>query len=330
MAVLAALVVAAVFVAAFGLASALLLAGHARAENWPAPAARTALVPFAASPFPYAGDIPEQNKPFLDVNGRSGRGHTSPRGGVYYEEPTYADRRSLLFMPKGFDPRRPFAVVLYLHGNLATLEGEVIRRQRVTRQLAQSGINAVLLVPQFAVNALDSSAGHFWEKGHLSRYLAEAADKLAAFAGDQSLKAAFAAAPVILVAYSGGYLPAAFSLERGGADARLYGVILLDALYAEEARFAAFFASHPETFLFSAFSASTRAENGDLQHLLKEKGVRVSSGLPEDLKPGVVTFLATPGHIEHKDFVTRAWTSDPLAAALGRVRAFARGTDRGR
>ena len=44
--------------------------------------------------------------------------------------------------------------------------------------------------------------------------------------------------PVILVAYSGGYLPAAFALAQGGAGERVRGVVLLDALYGEEDKFA--------------------------------------------------------------------------------------------
>lgn len=300
--------------------------GAAHAQGWPTPADRSAFVPFATSPFPYAGEIPEQDKPFLDVTGRGGRGHTSPRGGVYFEDRTYADRRSLLFIPKGFDPRRPFAIVLFLHGNEARLERDVVARQRVPQQLARSGLNAVLLAPQFAVDALDSSAGHFWEAGHLSRYLAEAAPRLAALAGDGGLREAFAAAPVILVAYSGGYLPAAFALERGRAEGRICGVILLDGLYAEAPRMADFVAAHPDAFFFSAYSASTRAENTALQKLLAAKGVRLSTGLPGELKPGVVSFLPVPGDVTHNDFVTRAWTSDPLQAVLSRVGAFAKGT----
>lgn len=300
-----------------------LWASGAWAQAWPAAAERLALEPFAASPFPYGGEIPGQNKPFLDVSGHGGRGHTSPRGGVYLEEKTYSDRRSLLFIPKGFDPRRRFAVILYFHGNEALLQRDVTARQKVPQQVQRSGINAVLLAPQLAVDALDSSAGHFWDEGHLSRYLAEAAGKLAALAGDAGLRAAFDAAPVIVVAYSGGYLPAAFALERGGAGGRVAGVVLLDALYAETERFADFVAAHREAFFFSASSPSTRAENKELERLLRAKGLRPASGLPARLGPGAVAFLATPAGVTHQDFVTRAWIDNPLAAVLARVEAFA-------
>ena len=69
--------------------------------------AKTELVAFNASAFPYRGFIPGSTKPFLDARDGTRRGHTSLRGDVYWEDPTYSDRRSLLYLPPGFDPARP-------------------------------------------------------------------------------------------------------------------------------------------------------------------------------------------------------------------------------
>ena len=43
---------------------------------------------------------------------------------------------------------------------------------------------------------------------------------------------------MIIVAYSGGYAPAAWAAHHGGIGDRLRGIILLDALYAEMDKFA--------------------------------------------------------------------------------------------
>ncbi len=48
--------------------------------------ARIALVPFENSPFPYRGEVPEKNRPFIDTVEGERRGHASPRGGVYWED----------------------------------------------------------------------------------------------------------------------------------------------------------------------------------------------------------------------------------------------------
>src|SRR5262245_34067390 len=202
------------------------------------PAAKTQLVPFDVSPFPYRGMIPEKDKPFLDVQEGERQGHTSPRAGVYWENTTYSDRRVLLHIPRGFDPRRPAVMVVYLHGNLARLERDVRGRQQVPRQVSESGLNAVLVAPQFAVDALDSSAGRFWEPGVFARFVREAGDKLTRLSGDERMREVFAGIPVVIAAYSGGYHPAAWALEVGGANDRLLGVLLLDALYADEEKFA--------------------------------------------------------------------------------------------
>src|SRR6185436_10599202 len=84
------------------------LASGSRTAAGPLAAERTAYVSFNASPFPYRGIIPRKDIPFLDALLLDQRGHTSPRGGVvYYEKPTYSDRRTLIYFPRGFDLRKP-------------------------------------------------------------------------------------------------------------------------------------------------------------------------------------------------------------------------------
>ena len=282
---------------------------------------RTALVPFAASPFPYDGLVPVKEVPFLDASQGKRRGHTSPRAGrVYWQDETYSDQRSLVYFPAGFDLAKPAVVVVFFHGNAATLERDVVARQGVPRQLAASGLNAVLLAPQFAVDALDSSSGRFWTQGGFGRYLDEASGKLAEVYGDPGARDAFARLPVVIVAYSGGYNAAAYAAGVGGIDERLAGVVLIDALYAEEDRFADWIArNHGHAFLFSAYTKSAAASNATLRTLLDERAVPYTRRRPKRLTPGTVAFLATDPELDHNDLVTRAWVDDPLAWTLARI-----------
>ena len=201
------------------------------------------------------------------------RGH-SARGGTYWEDQTYSDQRVLLHIPKGFDPRRPALMVVFFHGNEATLTRDVRNRQAVPRQVAESGLNAVLVAPQFAVNALDSSAGRFWEPGVFTQFLREAGERLTELYGDERARGAFHGAPVVIAAYSGGYNPAAFILHSGRADDRLRGLVLLDALFGELDKFADWLAKRPPAFFVSAFGKAARQENAALQRMLTERGVR--------------------------------------------------------
>src|SRR4029450_3398051 len=110
-------------------------------------------------------------------------------------------------------------------------------------QIAASGVNAALVAPQLAYDAGDSSAGNFWKAGHFAAYVDEAAERLMRLHGDRAVGRTLNLAPIVIVAYSGGYLPAAYALERGGADHRIKGVILMDALYGDEEKYAAWAAA---------------------------------------------------------------------------------------
>jgi hypothetical protein len=293
-------------------------------ELVPLAASRTALVPFEHSPFPYRGQVPDKNIPFMDVMEGDRVGHTSPRGGIYWEDKTYSDQRSLLFIPRGFDPRRSALIVVFFHGNEATLTRDVRNRQQVPRQLAESGLNAVLVAPQFAVNALDSSAGRFWEPGVFARFLDEATTHLTELYGDERARGAFANAPVVIAGYSGGYHPAAFVLHSGRVDERLRGVLLLDALFGDMDRFTDWLARRPPAFFVSAYGKATREENAALQRMLTERGVTYQTQLPATLTLGSVTFMAAHDDIKHNDFMTDAWVKDPLKLLLRRINGFSR------
>ena len=63
--------------------TALMLATSAVAQ--PMPQSKLQFVPFDQSPFPYSGPVPDKDVAFLDVTNVERRGHTSPRGGIYWQ-----------------------------------------------------------------------------------------------------------------------------------------------------------------------------------------------------------------------------------------------------
>ncbi len=71
--------------------------------------ATVSLASFENSAFPYHGLIPNyqetgKTRPFLDVDENGRLGHSSPRGGIHWEDQTYSDRTVLLAAPQSFDP----------------------------------------------------------------------------------------------------------------------------------------------------------------------------------------------------------------------------------
>ena len=239
-----------------------------------------------------------------------------------WEDQTYSDRSVLLAAPQSFDPAKRGVIIVFFHGNNATLSRDVIARQQIVRQLADFG-------PQRRAGRAaalrwtreDSSAGRFWSPGGFAAFLSEAQAKL----GDlyPNARGAFRRMPVVIVAYSGGYLPAAYSLAVGGDGSRVRGLVLLDALYGERDKFVGW-AEGPgrSAFFVSAYSTSSREGNDAVRSQLEAAGVSTVSGLPAELTPGVVAFVDA-GSVDHNDFVTsagaapRCATSSPASAGSG-------------
>jgi hypothetical protein len=281
----------------------------------------TTLVSMKSSAFPYFGNNPASDSPFLNIAKGDRRGHRSYSGRVFWQDETYSDNRVLMHVPEHFDVRKPGVIVVFFHGNGATLERDVRDRQLVPQQVTDSGANAILLAPQMAVDAADSSAGKFWQPGGLKRFLEESANHLARLTGDPNSARAFANMPIVIVGYSGGFLPTAWSLEVGGISDRVRGVVLLDAVYGEMDKFASWIESHRSGFFVSSYTHYTARRDRELMSTLRQKGISVSEDMDGPLRPGSVVFVETGDGITHRDYVTRAWTRDPLKDVLVKMSA---------
>jgi hypothetical protein len=255
---------------------------------------KTEITDFATAPFPYHG--PEH---------------------LLRESSIYSDDHVLLHIPAGFDPRKPAVMVVFFHGHGATLARDVRDRQKLPEQISAAGANAVLVAPQFAYDAADSSSGKFWEEDGFKRFLNEAAQKLSVMYGDPHSTFTFANMPIVLVSYSGGYGPALSVLARGGANARIKGIVMLDSLYAGVDQFADWIADHRSTFFISSYTAGTARHNAELERALAERSVPYDSALRTNHLQGMVSFLSVDSR--HRDYVTHAWADYPITDVLTRM-----------
>jgi hypothetical protein len=253
--------------------------------------AATSLVPFDSAPFPYEGAKKDR----------------------------YSDPSVLLHIPKGFDVNRPSVMIVFFHGHGATLTRDVLTRQQVPAQISEAGVNAVLVAPQLAYNAADSSPGKLWEPGAFARFVREAGDQLTRLYGDPRAARTFANMPIVIVAYSGGYLTAASSVSHGGVKNRVRGVVLLDALYGELDKFAEFITTNRSAFFVSAYTHSTQRRNVELENILSERDVTIGSALKPNRLEGSVTFLPAGNDVRHRDFVNHAWADKPIKDLLSRM-----------
>jgi hypothetical protein len=276
----------------------------------------TKLVSMKSSAFPYFGENPRSEAPFLNISKGDRKGRRSYSGKVYWQDETYNDSRVLVHVPEHFDAKKPGVIVVFFHGNGATLERDVRDRQLVPQQISDSGVNAVLLAPQLAVDAADSSAGKFWQPNAFKRFMDESASHLARLYGDPNSAKAFANMPIVIVGYSGGFVPTAWSLEVGGATKRVTGVILLDAVYGELEKFASWIENNRTGFFVSSYTRYTKRRDQELMAMLREKGISYREDMDAPLRPGSVVFVQTRDGVTHRSYVTQAWTEHPVKDVL--------------
>ena len=287
-------------------------------QAWSDTSLQTTMRSFKYTPFPLNE---EQASTFFDVNEAGRRGHTSTRGGLLWEDITYSDNRVLMAISPEPDAKSYPIIVVYLHGNQAMLERDVLERQQVAAQIAAADINGFLLAPQFAVDALDSSPGNFAQKKYFSAFMKEASRQAGEWQNNRRLQHQLKYAPIILVAYSGGYLAAANILEHGGMNRRIKGVILLDALYGKEDVFARWLeVHHRNSFFFSTYTEPAKTSNEQLQHLLSENGIQFETTMPEFLGKKTIHFVPLDETVQHKDLLTQAWNNEPLADLLRKTK----------
>lgn len=147
----------------------------------------------------------------------------------------YQDDTVLVFVPSHlrFHEEEGLSALVHFHGHNTTAERATAAHQ-LREQLSDSRQNAILVVPQLAVMAADSSCGKLEVGGGLARLLREA---IAATArqgrtlGEARFPSGAALGTVCLSAHSGGYHAAGCCLRLGGVDIR--ETYLFDALYAE-------------------------------------------------------------------------------------------------
>jgi hypothetical protein len=98
-------------------------------------------------------------------------------------------------------------------------------------------------------------------------------------------------------------------------------VLLLDAVYGELDKFASWIESNRSGFFVSSYTHYTQRHDRDLMQMLREKGIAVSQDIDAPLKPGSVVFVGTPEGVTHRDYVTHAWTDNPVKEVLAKMAA---------
>ncbi len=215
------------------------------------------------------GDILKLELPSAHFPHR-GRQNGYRYGDAYYPpDPHYSDSSVQVFVPAGFRAREAVDLVFFFHGWNSSI-AETERDFHLYRQFSESGVNALLVVPELARDAPDSFGGNLEEGGGFARLVDDLLQALRGY----GLLARPRPGRLVLAGHSGAYRVIAQVLDHGGLEEHIGEVYLFDALYDLENLFADWIKGSARRFVsVNATGSETSAAAERLIGLLRASAV---------------------------------------------------------
>ncbi|MGN6193637.1 MAG: hypothetical protein ACTHOB_01785 [Ginsengibacter sp.] len=172
--------------------------------------------------------ITSSNTSFPDTGRMNGHLYDSV---MYNTKDHYSDSDVLIITPKNFRAGAKADMIFWFHGWNNNIDSALVR-YGLSRQFAESKINAVLVLSETAKHAPDSYGGKLEQSGTFSRLVNDVLKKLHE---EKVVSRNCNVGHVILAGHSGAYRVMAGILQNGNVPVN--EVILFDALYANTAQF---------------------------------------------------------------------------------------------
>lgn len=245
---------------------------------------------FASAPYPHSSR----------ENGFKGSAKSYPR------EPHYTDSTVGIFIPKTAKLGAKVSFVVHFHGHNNHVD-QVFAQFKLEEEMAKSGLNAVLVVPQGPRDAADSGDGKLELEPHGLEDLLK--ETLAFLQKSAFTPANSQIGKVALTAHSGGYKVTSAILAKKELPQNITDVILFDATYGGLGPIADWCKAGRGHRLISICTDHLGHENAQLAALLQKQGVEprfyFDTEFTEDLaaKRGVLIVLTTS--LEHNDVVSK-------------------------
>jgi len=215
-----------------------------------------------------------RSAPFPDTDRENGYQYDDTD---YPADPHYVDPSVAVLVPHGLPVSGPANLVFFFHGWNSTIEDEE-QRFDLYRQFSQSGVRALLVLPELARDAPDSYGGKLEEEGGFARMVDELLKDLRA---DGQIRVA-RAGTIVLAGHSGAYRVIAQILSHGGMDGNIRDVWLFDALYDYTDQFDDWIQRTRGRFVsVSAEDGEETTEVDGLISLLRDEGVPIQVA-PDD------------------------------------------------
>ena len=223
-----------------------------QADAWiSSPAGVTLLHSFKNSPYPH-----ESRSSGFRYNGN-----------FFSAADHYSDGTVGIFVPAGYRSSTQVDYVVHFHG-WSNHVSSVLDHYRLREQFADSGINAILLVPQGPKDATDSGGGKLeLDNGAFKALVME----ITGFLNEQGKIHTRRVGKIVLSTHSGGYAVTSAILNHGGLTDHITDVLLFDSSYGGLDSFAAWAAGGRERRLVSIFTQQMAPENYMLITLLQKR-----------------------------------------------------------
>lgn len=168
--------------------------------------------------------------------------------------------------------------VVHFHGHMNTVD-KAMANHKLRDQFSLSLQNAILVIPQGPVNAIDSAGGKLEKAGGFKRLMAEVQAFLIA---QQVLGKKARIGRIILSSHSGGYRVAAYCLKLGGIE--VSEVMLFDSLYGSVQEYYDWIIkSKKHRFISVFFREKPRARSAELMKMLHQVGVQFAKLAEADM-----------------------------------------------
>lgn len=143
----------------------------------------------------------------------------------------YSDSSVVIIIPENFDAKKKADMIFWFHGWNNNIDS-ALTSYGLSRQFAESGVNAILVLAETAKDAPDSYGGKLGEENTFNKLVKDVLQKLVSV---HVISARCRAGNIILAGHSGAYGVIANILQNGNIPVN--EIILFDALYADTDKF---------------------------------------------------------------------------------------------
>lgn len=220
---------------------------------------------------------------------------------IYSAAEHYSDSSAYIFVPDYFDKNKPFHFVIWFHGWNNNIDS-VLAYYHLQEQFYAAHLNAIFLFPEGPENAPDSYGGKF-EKADTFNYFM---NDVMNFLQKEKCINKNISFDMIYAGHSGAYRVMSYLLLYAKNNCK--AVLLFDALYGEQEKFAVQLQKHPDCKMINVYTDSGGTYQNSMnlakemkawqwKYVLKEE----DNFIKEDLQKNQVVFLHSKK--QHNDVV---------------------------